>query len=177
MQANGCRWHAHCMCTEAAQGGHLPVLKWLAQDMACPMSTLVCTYAVSRGFRHVLYWARAANPPCPWDAHTSGAAARRGDVALLEWMHLKTCTLCTWTAQMAARGGHLETLKWLREKGCTWNESVCNAAAAEGHLTLLVWARTHGCDWWREECREAAVLGAHAEIVEWVDAQPISTRD
>ena len=62
----------------------------------------------------MLQWARAQEPPCPWDE-------------------------CT--CSEAARGGRLEVLQWARAHGCPWDEDTCGLAAEGGHLAVLPWAR------------------------------------
>ena len=47
----------------------------------------------------------------------------------------------------AASRGHLEVLKYLHENGCPWDEKTCEAAAVGGdyHLDVLEYARANGC--------------------------------
>jgi hypothetical protein len=52
----------------AAESGYLHVLQWAcAQDPPCPWSEAIFAYATENGQLHVLQWARAQDPPCPWD--------------------------------------------------------------------------------------------------------------
>ena len=49
-------------------------------------------------------------------------------------------------AVAAARGGNLGVLQWARENGCEWDKRVCSQAAEGGHLGVLQWARENGCE-------------------------------
>jgi hypothetical protein len=60
---------------EAAEGGHLEVLKFLRED-GCPWSKTICRYAASNGHLHVLKWLRENE--CPWDWSTCYGAAKYG---------------------------------------------------------------------------------------------------
>ena len=79
------------VCTCAAEGGHLKVLRW-AREKGCPWDESTCAKAAEGGHLEVLQWARANG--CPWDDETCAYAAKRGNLELLE------------------------LLKWARENGC-----------------------------------------------------------
>jgi len=38
------------------------------------------------GHLHVLQWARAQEPPCPWDADVCTFAATNGHLEVLQWL-------------------------------------------------------------------------------------------
>ena len=98
------------LCTAAAYGGQLEVLKWLREN-SYPWNAGTCAFAAWGGHLGVLQWARAKG--CPWDA--------------------KTCT-------GAAGEGHLEVLQWARENGCPWNADTCASSASNnGHKKLQAW--------------------------------------
>ena len=48
------------------------------------------------------------------------------------------------TCALAAKRGQLAILQWARQKRCTWDERTCSNAAANGHLAVLQWARQNG---------------------------------
>jgi hypothetical protein len=103
------------ICTNAAKGGHLEVLKW-AWENGCAWNRDTCAYAAKGGYLEVLKWLREKG--CDWDSDT-----------------------CIY----AASNGYLEVLKWARENGCEWHSHVCAFAALNGHLEVLKWARENGC--------------------------------
>jgi hypothetical protein len=45
----------------------------------------------------------------------------------------------------AAGKGHLGALAWLHSRGCPWDSKTCSAAAAGGHLEVLRYAHERGC--------------------------------
>jgi len=100
------------LCYEAAEKGHLEMLKW-ARENGCPWDECTCSGAAGNGHLEVLKWARENG--CPWD--------------VLTWIY-------------AASRGHLEVLKWARENGCPRDEFTCYHAAFHGHLEVLKWAGT-----------------------------------
>merc|ERR1719469_209761 len=51
------------------------------------------------------------------------------------------------TCRAAAKGGQLRVLQWLRGWDCPWDSSTCGGAASNGHLEVLQWARGEGCPW------------------------------
>ena len=58
---------------DAANGGHLEVLKW-ARENGCPWDERTCRGAAECGHLEVLKWAR--DNGCPWDENTCESAAR-----------------------------------------------------------------------------------------------------
>ena len=109
------------------------------------------------------------------DRHTRGvlqskrclckAAARSGQLEVLQWARESNCPWDYMTCAYAAKGGHLEMLKWARENGCPWNSLTCEGAAEGGHLDVLKWARENGCPWGEWTCAYAA-RGGHLETRE-----------
>lgn len=70
------------------------------------------------------------------------AAARAGNLALLQILRAQWRPCDEDTCASAGRGGHLVVLQWAREYGdIPWNEYTCTFAAAGGHLEVLQWAR------------------------------------
>ncbi|KAJ1405664.1 hypothetical protein B484DRAFT_457028 [Ochromonadaceae sp. CCMP2298] len=147
------RWDAKT-CSNAAYGGHLPVLRWLrAQDPPSPWGEEACTYATEGGHLHVLQWMRAQDPPCPWDQETCQWAAEGGHLHVLQWMRAQDPP-CPWdqqTCRYAAMSGHVHVLQWLRAQDppCPWDQGTCWHAAAGGHLHVLRWLRAQDppCPW------------------------------
>jgi hypothetical protein len=74
--------------------------------------------------------------PCP-GTKLHAAAASRGHLHLIQWLHASSCpwdeTLCA----SAAQHGHLDVLKWARENGALWDKWTCAYAAKSGHLAVL----------------------------------------
>jgi hypothetical protein len=83
------------VCKNAAQGGHLEVLRW-ARANGCPWDEATCASAAESGHFEVLRWARANG--CPWDEATCASAAESGHFEVLKWERLSkagtTCDTC-----------------------------------------------------------------------------------
>ena len=91
---------------------------------------------------------------CPWDAWACRAAALRGHLECLKYLHENGCPWDAWTCRAAAEGGQLECLKYLHENGCPWDDDTCAQAAR--HLECLKYARENGCPWGTITCMYAA---------------------
>ena len=80
---NGCPWDRFT-CSNAAEGGHLDVLKY-AHENGCPWGQGTCTSAASAGHLDVLKYARENK--CPWNRKTCRTnAEKRGHDAVVEWI-------------------------------------------------------------------------------------------
>jgi hypothetical protein len=74
------------LCSFAAEGGHLATLQWArAQNPPCPWDAMTCAGAAAGGHLELLQWARAQSPPCPWDTTACRLAAEGNRLALLQW--------------------------------------------------------------------------------------------
>ena len=162
-RANGCPW-SHMTCKAAARSGHLEVLKWMRAN-GCPWNTETCSGAAEGGHLEVLKWARENG--CPWNELTCMFAAKEGHLEVLQWARANGCQWNTNTCLFAASGGQLEVLQWACANGCPWNEDTCSAAARGGNLEVLQWARANGCPWGTLTC-SCAAMGGHFEILKWL---------
>ena len=73
--------------------------------------------------------------------HLCGAAARSGQLEMLQWLRANDCPWDIETCTSAAVHGHFEVLQWLRANGCPWDASTYGMATRQGHLDILQWAR------------------------------------
>ena len=62
----------------------------------------------------LLKWAREEKK-CKWDEGTIKAAAKRGNLEMVQYCVANKCPINTGACAEAARNGHLEVLKYLRE--------------------------------------------------------------
>ena len=129
------------------------------------LSIATCSAAARRGQLNLLQWARANG--CPWGP-TSGSGARKGG-SLRAQRHATGMCYPGYehTSGEAARGGHIELLKWARREGCPLDESMCIWAAEGGHLETLAWARSEGCHWNSLTSAYAARYG-WLEVLKWL---------
>ena len=61
------------------------LLKWALDELEMPRG-LVCRTIAKYGHLDVLQWARAQDPPCPWDAWVCSDAAENGHLDVLQWV-------------------------------------------------------------------------------------------
>jgi hypothetical protein len=129
--------HSSLRCSDvwiaAADGGHVEVIQWLAQDAHAPerQDLAVWHAAVSHvrvieygdmGVTHkhlnVLRLLRDLNPSLPWDASVCTEAAEAGQIKVLRWLRSQDppCGPCPWdenTFIRAAQKGEISVCKWL----------------------------------------------------------------
>ncbi|KAJ1629699.1 hypothetical protein T492DRAFT_907378 [Pavlovales sp. CCMP2436] len=74
------------------------------------------------------------NRQCALAADVCVAAAGKGQVDALAWLHSRGCSICFWAAQ----GGHLEVLRYAHEHGCPMQWEECIAAALVGGYAEMV---------------------------------------
>jgi hypothetical protein len=106
------------------------------------------------------------------DEDVCAAAAGKGHLDALAWLHSRGCPWGIYTCWGAALGGHLEVLRYAHEHGCPWDLTTCYLAAQGGHLEVLRYAHEHGCpwDWMTGGCLAVALQNGHAEVVEYLRA-------
>jgi hypothetical protein len=156
-----CPWNEQLVSIHAARGGHLEMLKWTRENK-CDWDARACAAAAQHGHFELLKWARENG--CPWDYWTANNAAARGDIAMLEWVHSQGGELDEYVCSSAA---NLETLKWLREHGCPWeSKRSCRSFASTGKLDMLEWAVENGLPW-HPTAGEVAAWGGYKEVLMW----------
>lgn len=146
-------------CSEAASGGHTPILKLLrAGDSPAPWSAATCAEAASGGHLETLQWLRSAG--CEWDAATCSLAAAAGQLDALRWAHENGCDWNEWAWKLAARFGHVHVLRWLGDNGAATGAAhaalVASSEPSE-ESRILEWARSHGCPWY------VGIVGCHEQ--------------
>lgn len=116
------------VCSAAARGGHLEVLK-SARPMDCPWDDELCVPSYSSY------------------VSTCGSAADNGQLEILKWARAHSAPWDAAMSKYAAKRGHFEMLKWARENGCPWDAGTCYSLAYHGHFEILKWAHENGCPW------------------------------
>jgi hypothetical protein len=171
-----------CAAARAAFHGDLATLRW-ALPQRDDDGALFCIAAAAGGQLEALQYTRALgcawhseSPHWRWGRNACQAAARTGQLAVLQWLRAQEPP-CPWeegTCSAAAQSGFLAVLQWLRaqEPPCPWDERTCRAAASDGHLAVLQWARAQQppCPWDEETCWGAAHIG-HLAVLQWACAQ------
>ena len=129
------------VCSLAARGGHLEVLK-LLHNTGCSLGWSTSCSAAEGGHLAILKWLHSIG--CPL-AESTCAAARAGYLEVLKWLHNNGCPWDEDTCSWAAEGGHLAMLQWARERHCPWSKVDVRSYAADGrHREVVRWMNEHG---------------------------------
>ena len=81
---NGCE-RGPKVCSAAAEGGHLTILKWL-REHGCPWDSWTNEKAAVYNQLGVLRWARQQQPPCPWWCCVGAVSGRNIRTAVLVFL-------------------------------------------------------------------------------------------
>jgi hypothetical protein len=157
------------MLVLAASVGCVGVLAELVDKRQCPLTAGVCEAAAGKGRLDALVWLHSRG--CPWDIETCWRAALGGNLEVLSYAHEHGCPWDSDTCMIAAVRGHLEVLRYAHEHGIPWHVGTCYIAAEGGHLEVLRYAHEHGYPLPMQElefCRAKALAGGHAEVVEYL---------
>jgi hypothetical protein len=90
--------------------------------------------------------------------------------ALEELVDNRQCELEAGACDAAAEKGQLDALIWLHSRGCPWDSVTCYHAALGGHLEVMRYAHEHGCQIHLDDCLEVAEDKGHAAVVEYLRA-------
>jgi hypothetical protein len=148
----------------AASVGCVGVLEELVDNRQCVLAADACAAAAEKGHLDALAWLHSRG--CPWDIDVCNFAAAGGYLEVLRYAHEHGCPWDSGTCWRAVAGGHLEVLWYAHEHGCPWDSSTCMWAAAGGHLEVLRYANEHGCPWDSRTCSSAAG-GGHLVVLRY----------
>ena len=85
----------------------------------------------------LLKWAREEKQ-CKWNEWTIDAAARHGNLEMVQYCVANECPINAMACSSAAKNAHLEILKYLREEAkAPWGWRIAYLAAKNGHLHIL----------------------------------------
>ncbi len=68
----------------------------------------------------------------------------------------------------AAKKGDLATLQWAQEEFRTWDKEICTTAAEHGHFKILRWAHGNGYSWDKNAVGRAVVKRGRLDILQWM---------
>ena len=161
-RAEGLPWDGET-CRAAARYGHVDIVRW-AWSAGCPIDFNECGVQAARGGHISMLGWLAQFPAFKPDQWMATMAARGGHLAILKWLHEKGCHMHRWVVANAAWSGHLEMIKWLRSVGAKWRSPAVTWAAMHGHLETVVWMVQNGCPW-DENARLEAYRNGYYSIV------------
>jgi hypothetical protein len=143
--------------------GHAKICYEECQFIRRSHAAKLCASAARHGGLFALMYLREEKE-VPWDRHKSRAAARFGQLHILQYLHTNHCPWDSVVCSNAARNGHLTLLQWARENHCPWKETTCRLAAQNAQIEVLQWAHANGCPWDKRTCRDAAASGQLAAL-------------
>jgi len=179
------RLHGGIWVAEAAAGGRVDVLKWLARHGNKNVDRAMAI-AAEKGHLEVFKWAAGKGGIVNVDSVVP-KAAYRGHLAIIEWLCDQGCACATRAWRYAAQGGHLHVLAWC----IAWAqiklpaEEVVTEAARNGHVEILEWFyRLHAG---REDTMKAIRIpeeamievagGGYVRVLEWLEAHGIKAEN
>jgi len=74
-----------------------------------------------------------------WDVGTTTAAAKHGNLELLEWASENYCIFNADTMDAAVASGQLKVMRWLHAHGCPIGPKSTTCAAENGEQEALAW--------------------------------------
>lgn len=123
---------------EAAENGHLHVLKWMQMIKLSPDHAGMIL-ATEKGHLEVLKWMLTLTPPLLPDVRVANIAAWNGRLNILEWLSDLTPSILPDVdgAASAARRGKNDVLMWMLKHGVKFNQSVMDEASGGGQLSTI----------------------------------------
>lgn len=136
--------------SEAAETGHLDILRWLCLECVppCPVDELTMAFAAGSGKLESLQLLRSLNPPCPMDESATGHAMWQNQLGCLAWLRSQDPP-CAWYSRhmtVAAGSNALEGIKMARalEPPCDWDSDAILEAIRWNYTEVLAWLLEHG---------------------------------
>jgi len=180
----------------AAENGHLHVLRWMKENNYT-IGSNICHYAAKGGHLNVIEWAteHCFDGGGIGDYQTQAAAAKYGHLHILKWIHNRAISISVYacinktvrhghyetflwlvtilgvevdilTFHKAAKGGNIKILESLYAFGCEWSEWTAAYASWGGNLLALQWLIEKGCPW-DDWIVVYARQEGHAHILGW----------
>ena len=139
-----CEWCAGTITAAAAQG-NLEMVKYCAEN-ECPIDKEACAQAAQNGHLDVLKYLRE-EAKAPWDSDTADGAALNGHLHILEYLVERKYDEYHWYAsRWAAEYGHLDCLKYLHETAkAPWNSQAVFYAHANNHPECVQYLLDNNC--------------------------------
>jgi hypothetical protein len=153
----------------AAASGSLEKVKWLHEELQCPLDNFcLLKHAVRGGALDVVQYLTGLGVP---DVDGAWYAVNYGHLDILQFLYRQDSddddSFCT----SAADRGDLVMLKWLRDNGCEWGdvEQVACRAAESNSIEILIWLQQQG-DILTERVMKVAVTYGVTAVVKWLHA-------
>ena len=103
-----------------------------------------------------------------YDESTFQAAARKGNIDLMQWLLDHGCPWDEWCCHVAAQEGNVKALEWLRCKGCPWSVWTAEHACITGHLDVIKWMHHNDFVGWNTNIAAQAAYAGHLDILRFL---------
>ena len=139
-----CKWNKSTI-EVAAFIGNLEMVKYCVAN-ECPIDERACENAAENGHLEVLKYLRE-EAKAPWDSWTADRAALNGHLHILEYLFERKYDQFDEDAcEFAAMKGHLDCLKYLRETAkAPWNARAVREAHEKNHPECLQYLLDNNC--------------------------------
>ena len=143
--------------------------RYLSKGVRYCTQTTCITQAVKNQNVENMNWIKERNSKNgrPWNAITFAAAAKSGNIVIMEWLKRNEYPWNASTFATAAACGSIEVMEWLKRNKCLWNESTFVAAAKRGDIEILEWCKRNKCPWSNYMFSRAA-KSCSIETLEWL---------
>lgn len=168
------------LCSFAAWGGHLEILKWCRENGAS-WNGFTLWRAAKRGDLAMVKWAVEHKAPWPefleLTATVAEAAALEGHLHILEWLEENEYPIeLDHVYNTACRYGQLSLLKWAHGILPLWNSDHASIAAGCGQLETLQWAHENQLPLDAQTCASAASNGK-LHVLQWLREKEVPWDD
>jgi len=155
-----CEWDKWTICG-AARRGNLEMVKYCVAN-ECPIGEYACENAADGGHLEVLKYLRE-EVKAPWDSWTAYCAAKSGHLHILEYLvERKFDKYNEEACYRAAEKGHLDCLKYLHETAkAPWNYLAVRDAHKFNHTDCVQYLLDNNCPLpygWRYEDGELHIV-------------------
>jgi hypothetical protein len=139
-----CEWSAGTI-NAAAYRGNLEMVKYCVAN-ECPIDEWACAQAAQKGHLEVLKYLRE-EVKAPWGSRTASYAAHNGHLHILEYLVERKFDKYEEDAcEFAAKFGHLNCLKYLRETAkAPWDDWSVYFAHKNNHPECLQYLLDNNC--------------------------------
>ena len=139
-----CEWNGWTINT-AAHKGNLEMVKYCVAN-ECPINERACAEAAENGHLEVLKYLRE-EAKAPWDWNTASLAALNGHLHILEYLvERKYDKYSELACERAAKSGHLDCLKYLRETAkAPWDDWSVYFAHKRNHPECVQYLLDNNC--------------------------------